>query len=636
MKNKTFQFLLTPLCLLACLFTALVGFNSCERERELVVATISSTMAEPQGSGLIVASTVKYSTEDQYYFPTIEYYGAYVTAADPAADKETYTFIEKNTEDILRYFELKLSGLDSDTKYNIQTFIRNSYGEVLGEVVSATTLSTVKVTTGSASDVSAHSAKLSGSVVAASGNENYKVSQRGFVVSATNQSPTVEDNLLKATVSGTTGSYAYTCTNLTSGKKYYYRAYAEVNGEILYGASKNFTTLVADDAIEVNITEFPSNTITDHSFNIRGKISIGKDAVGTIKEVGFVCATHSSPTKSDIRSMIYWQAGKSEDEYGDVATWSGMKELLSFFTALSSYTTYYCRMYYTLNDGKTYYSAAKSVTTAGGSETGGTLTVAQFKNKPDDINTWYTVSGVIYKIENTQYGNFYLADETGLLTVYGLTATQRTTNDQSFGSLGLKEGDYITIKAPKVTFQGSPEAKNGYLVSKSASVPEFTTYALEPTSTSNLTLANPTVSTVWVSDYPEATHTYNYCYVYVYIYDGLHLLCLNVNFHGLHDTETVIPPGTYSVIETMMGSVWGSNGVERSDGFGGFQTMTYFEYNSSTFGLSCPYFVTDGYITVSKSGTKTRLQLHLTTYYGSTIQGDITEDLLSKMNLTTQ
>lgn len=626
------------ICLLAYFTIILFCLTGCDKE-EMVVVTIPTTTVTLSGSEAEVSAQLKYTPSNAGYngMPTIQHYGAYVSATDPTVKTGRTRFVVSNSQSGLSSFTVTLSGLDPDTEYYIRAFISNMYGEILGDVVTVTTYSGVKLTTDPATEITANSAKLSGSVTAKGEGTNFKITQQGFVLSTTNSSPTLENNTKQVTtVFSGTGTFTYNCTGLTSGTRYYYRAYATVNGETLYAMSQSFTTMVADDAIEVNITEFPSNTITDHSFNIRGKISIGKDAVGTIKEVGFVCATHSSPTKSDIRSFIYWQSGKSEDEYGDVAAWSGMKELLSFFSALSSYTTYYCRMYYTLNDGNTYYSAAKSVTTAGGSETGGTLTVAQFKNKPDDINTWYTVSGVIYKIENTQYGNFYLADETGLLTVYGLTATQRTTNDQSFGSLGLKEGDYITIKAPKVTFQGSPEAKNGYLVSKSTSVPEFTTYALEPTSKSNLTLANPTVSTVWVSDYPEATHTYNYCYVYVYIYDGLHLLCLNVNFHGLHDTETVIPPGTYSVIETMMGSVWGSDGVERSDGFGGFQTMTYFEYNSSTFGLSCPYFVTDGYITVSKSGTKTRLQLHLTTYYGSTIQGDITEDLLSKMNLTTQ
>lgn len=623
--------------LLAYFTIILFCLTGCDKE-EMVVLTIPSTTVTPTGSGVEVTSMLKYTPANSGNRPTIESYGAYVSATDPKVEKERLVYIEGHAGGTLTNFTISLSGLEPDTRYYIKTFVRNIYGEVTGEVVTATTYSSVNVTTYSATEVTDTGAKLSGYITSTNGKNNFNITQRGFVLSTASSSPTLENNTLKLTVSGTTGSYSYTCTTLTNGTKYYFRAYAIVNGEPVYGATKNFTTMVLDNVIAVTLTSIPSNTITDHSFNVRGTISIGKDAVGTIKEVGFVCATHATPTLSNERSIMYWQAGISNDDYGDLATWSGLKNLVSAFTALSSNTTYYCRMYYTLNNGQTVYSSSMSVTTAGGTTTGGKLTIAQFKNKPDDVNTWYELTGVIYRIDNTQYGNFYLADETGLLPIYGLTATQKTANDQSFASLGLKAGDYITIKTPKITYGGAPEGKNAYLVSKNTPLEystSFTTYALEPASTSSIALDNPIVTAVFVEEHKQ---TYDYTYATINIRDGIHRLRLAVRFFDFHDAETVIPQGTYTVKQTMMGSVWGGNGVEKSSGYKAYINLdeeTCYEFNSTSFGFSCPYYVTGGSLTVSKSGTNTRLQINLTTYYGSTIKGDITDDLLSKMTLFT-
>lgn len=47
---------------------------------------------------------------------------------------------------------------------------------------------------------------------------------------------------------------------------------------------------------------------------------------------------------------------------------------------------------------------------------------------------------------NTEYGNFHLVDETGDVLVYGLTAEKQSSNDKSFSTLGLKEGDTVVIE----------------------------------------------------------------------------------------------------------------------------------------------------------------------------------------------
>ena len=98
------------------------------------------------------------------------------------------------------------------------------------------------------------------------------------------------------------------------------------------------------------------------------------------------------------------------------------------------------------------------------------LTVAEFLAKEVDATVWYELTGVISNIANTQYGNFDLVDETGSVLVYGLTATQVASNDKSFATLGLKEGDVVTLMGTRAVY-GTTQQVGGpaYYVSHVAS-----------------------------------------------------------------------------------------------------------------------------------------------------------------------
>ena len=62
----------------------------------------------------------------------------------------------------------------------------------------------------------------------------------------------------------------------------------------------------------------------------------------------------------------------------------------------------------------------------------------------------YRVTGTVTSIVNTTYGNWYLADETGEIYIYGtLDAKGQTKN---FLSLGLEVGDIVTVEGPKTLY----------------------------------------------------------------------------------------------------------------------------------------------------------------------------------------
>ena len=90
--------------------------------------------------------------------------------------------------------------------------------------------------------------------------------------------------------------------------------------------------------------------------------------------------------------------------------------------------------------------------------------------------TEYQLTGVIEGTYNTTYGNFYLNDGTGKVLVYGLTATKVTSNDKSFASLGLKDGDTLTLIGTRADYNATAQVGGpAYYVSHipAAAAPEI-------------------------------------------------------------------------------------------------------------------------------------------------------------------
>ena len=71
--------------------------------------------------------------------------------------------------------------------------------------------------------------------------------------------------------------------------------------------------------------------------------------------------------------------------------------------------------------------------------------------------TEYELTGVIEGTYNTTYGNFYLNDGTGKVLVYGLTKTKVSSNDKSFASLGLRDGDTLTLIGQRADYNGTAQ-----------------------------------------------------------------------------------------------------------------------------------------------------------------------------------
>lgn len=88
-------------------------------------------------------------------------------------------------------------------------------------------------------------------------------------------------------------------------------------------------------------------------------------------------------------------------------------------------------------------------------------TVAEAKAAPDGKTL--RITGVATSIVNTEYGNWYLTDDTGALYIYGTLDKKGGT--KNFMSLGLELGDEVTIEGPKSSYNGIAQMVNVMVIS---------------------------------------------------------------------------------------------------------------------------------------------------------------------------
>ena len=102
------------------------------------------------------------------------------------------------------------------------------------------------------------------------------------------------------------------------------------------------------------------------------------------------------------------------------------------------------------------------------------ISVADFRNLPDDTEAFYMLTGTVAqptedgtKWDLEKYGNFNLTDATGSVYIYGVYAGWGGKKGE-FGPLGVKEGDELTIVAYKTSYKGLVEGVGYYFSHKAA------------------------------------------------------------------------------------------------------------------------------------------------------------------------
>ena len=87
------------------------------------------------------------------------------------------------------------------------------------------------------------------------------------------------------------------------------------------------------------------------------------------------------------------------------------------------------------------------------------VTVAEFLTKEDNDNVYYLLTGQVSNMQNINYGNYDLVDETGSVYIYGTLAGWGGAGKQ-FASLGINEGDEVSLITIKTSYKGTNQGKN--------------------------------------------------------------------------------------------------------------------------------------------------------------------------------
>jgi uncharacterized protein (TIGR02145 family) len=138
-------------------------------------------------------------------------------------------------------FTCSISELEPNTEYYVRAFAENSVGIAYGnEVTFKTGIAAPSVTTGQVTGVTNNSAICAGTVTY---NGGAPIIEKGICWSQT-PDPDLDDS--HVSVSAETDTYTCTLTGLSSGSRYYARAYVKNEGGTAYGEQVVFSTKVVD------------------------------------------------------------------------------------------------------------------------------------------------------------------------------------------------------------------------------------------------------------------------------------------------------------------------------------------------------------------------------------------------------
>ncbi|MBP5572423.1 MAG: BACON domain-containing protein [Bacteroidales bacterium] len=165
------------------------------------------------------------------------------------------------------------------------------------------------------------------------------------------------------------------------------------------------------------------------------------------------------------------------------------------------------------------------------------LTIAEFLAKPDDENKAYQIGGIITNIvmdknddtKPNKYGNFYIKDHTGEAYIYGLLPEKGGASGQDvITEKGLKIGDFVSLAAPKSSYNDAPQGKNAWLLAAypALSLKAFSELEDDATKSVFYTVSG-TVSSI-VMDKNDETKPNKYGNIYIKDAEGFELYIYGV------------------------------------------------------------------------------------------------------------
>ena len=237
----------------------------------------------------------------------------------------------------------------------------------------------------------------------------------------------------------------------------------------------------------------------------------------------------------------------------------------------------------------------------------GAKTIAEFlalKNTKDTC----ILTGVVSNIQNEEYGNFDLVDETGSVYIYGLLTPEGEA--KKFAELGVEAGDTLTVLAIYSEYNGEPQVKNAIFVDLvkgegGGSEGEFS-YDYEPEEVSTFDVE---MSTSEVEDY---TAEFGVVAMFFESADGSYFASMEL----IISSEDLVEPGEYQINDSEEeGTFFASPGGDDEYDYGCYFGVTFIDPEDGK-EYYYPYYLVSGNVTITEDG----LQVQAKSYNGSTVK----------------
>ena len=327
-------------------------------------------------------------------------------------------------------FSSSLSNLTHSTTYYYMVFAQVEDVEFFGEVRSFNTLAiNASVTTGDASGISEHKAKIAGKFI------RNTVEQIAANV-ALYYSPTISDRAalvqngkkIPITSIGTDGTFNYDLTGLTHSTKYYYMAYAKLEDVEFFGDVESFSTRT----ISATVTTGNATSISEHKAILSGTFSL--NSIETLKSDVSILYSSSAKTASALK------ASGTSCKISDISS-SGQFSLS--LKNLAHSTTYYYMVTATV-EGVVFDGTVKSFSTATVNASVSTGEATEIKYHDATLKGNYAIN----TIESLDYSvGFYFsnsANTSASLRQNGAKITSNTLSGSSFVCDAMGDADHRT------------------------------------------------------------------------------------------------------------------------------------------------------------------------------------------------
>ena len=213
-------------------------------------------------------------------------------------------------------------------------------------------------------------------------------------------------------------------------------------------------------AAVAKIKEMEAGVESTEEYYIKGKVLAVKTDQATITQYGnhtFTMVDEGSTSPVFTAFQVYGPGKKKFTSVDDIKVGDEV-------VVCGKVVNYKGNTPETVGKGAAYVVSINASDDSGGGDQGDIqhISIAEFLERADP-NTTYELTGVVRNIVNTLYGNFDLVEGDAKIYIYGLLDLNGAP--KQFESLGIAEGDVVTLTGKYLLFNNKPEISNAQFVS---------------------------------------------------------------------------------------------------------------------------------------------------------------------------